>query len=541
VIAVLVLLVGSAVHAATQADTIYINGHVYTVDEAHPWAQAMAVRGDRFVFVGDESRARELEGPSTKIVDLHGRTVMPGIHDAHSHMLWAGLAANFGCHLPGGPFGDPQLTALRKCAAGLRPGEWMVAGPFTTDQFPGGKPDRKILDDAFPDRPVYLNEVTEHNGLANARALELAGINASSVNPPGGVIVRAADGSPTGELIESATGAVRRRVPPPTPAQVRTALDWAVRTCNRFGITSLQEATGDEILLKGLHAMDSRGALTLDVAVHLMWGSRSFQRTDDAQVLDLIARRGMYRSTHVDVDNIKIWVDGTPTPPYFTEGEFDRATHEPDPAHVLVSPADLRAAVQRFDAQGLRVKMHVAGPGAARVALDAIAAARAANPRSSRRHELAHTNLITPQDMDRMKKLNATAELSPAVWQIYGSQLGNPPQSAWQFKSLAGRGMLMTVGTDWPVTEDPNLFPALQGMLEHGDESVDLARAVQMYTLNGAIAGDNERDRGSIQVGKQANFIVLDRDVFSVPRAQIGPTKVVTTVFEGRVVYSATP
>jgi predicted amidohydrolase YtcJ len=523
------------------ADTIYLNGHVYTVDDAHPWAQAMAVRGDRFVFVGDEIHARELAGPSTKIVDLHGRTVMPGIHDAHSHMLWAGLAANFGCHLPDGPFGNPQLTALRKCAASLRPGDWLVAGPFTTGQFLGGKPDRKILDDAFPDRPVYLNEVTVHNGLANARALDLAGINASSVNPPGGVIVRAADGRSTGELIESATGLVRRQIPPPTPAQVRAALDWAVHTCNRFGITSLQEAGGDEILLKGLHAMDSRGALTLDVAVHLMWGSRSFQRTDDAHVLDLIARRGMYRSTHVDVDNVKIWIDGTPTSPYFTEGELDPATHEPDPAHVLVSPADLRAAVKQFDARGLRVKMHVAGPGAARVALDAIAAARAANPRSSRRHELAHTNLIAPQDMDRMKKLNVTAELSPAVWQIYGSQLGNPPQGAWQFKSLAARGMLMTVGTDWPVMEDPNLFPALQGMLEHGDESVDLARAIRMYTLNGAIAGDNERDRGSIEAGKQANFIVLDRDVLAVPRAQIGTTQVLTTVFEGRVVYSAAP
>jgi hypothetical protein len=535
------LLTGAPAYAArpSPADTVHVNGRVYTVNESTPWAQAVAIRNGRFVYVGDDSHAREFVGPSTELVNLQGRFVMPGIHDAHSHLLWAGLTAKFGCKLPGGAFGQPQIAALRKCAASLRPEEWLVGGLFSPDQFPGGKPHRKYLDEAFPDRPVYLSESSLHNGLANSRALELAGINAATPNPHNGMIVRGPDGQLTGELVEAAIRMVKKQIPAPSPEQVRSVLEWAVGVANRSGITSIEEPSGDEVLLQGLQDLESRRVLTLDIAVYLMWGGQTFQSTSDSEVQTLIERRKKYQSAHVHPDGVKIWLDGAPTPPYYTEADLDPITKTARPEHLAIAPDQLNEAVRRFDAAGLQLKMHVAGAGAARVALDAIEAARKANLRSTVRHQLAHNNLIALEDMDRMKKLNATAEMSPALWQIMGATLLNPPQKAWQFKSLKARGMLMTMGTDWGLLDEPNLFPPLQGTLAHGDESIDLPFAIKMATLNGAVAVGAERDRGSIQVDKQATFIVLDRDLFAVKPADVGATKVLTTVFEGRVVYSA--
>lgn len=240
------------------------------------------------------------------------------------------------------------------------------------------------------------------------------------------------------------------------------------------------------------------------------------------------------------MNNIKMSLDGTPTAPYFTAANFDRATHQADMKLILVPPAELNEALRRFDSMGMKVKMHASGAGAAHVALDAIEYARKVNPHSTIRHEVAHTNLIIPEDMDRMKALHAVAELSPAVWDVYGQHLGNPPQKAWQFRTLSTRGMLMTMGTDWGVMELPNFFPAIEGTMAHGNESIDLPLALKMLTLNGAIATSSEKVRGSIAKGKWATFIVLDRNLFDIPRSEIKGARVLRTVFEGHTVYEAT-
>jgi predicted amidohydrolase YtcJ len=275
------------------------------------------------------------------------------------------------------------------------------------------------------------------------------------------------------------------------------------------------------------------------VETHLLWGSRTFLVTTDEETDALIEARAKFSSPHVDVENIKMLIDGTPTAPYYTEAGVDAATHAPRLEHVLIPPDSLRDAVIRFDKAGLRVKMHVAGAGAAHVALDAIEAARRANP-AGRRHELGHTNLVLEPDMDRMRALNVTGEMSPTVWHLYGPTLGDPPMRAWQFRTLAAKGVMMTVGSDWPVSTEPNLFPALQGLLFHGDESIDLASALRMVTINGAIASGKERERGPIETGKRANFIVLTRNIVEGPPREIENAAVASTVFEGTVVYEAT-
>ena len=520
------------------ADSVYRNGRIYTVDDSRPWAQALAVDGERLVFVGDDEGVEKYIGPETEVVDLGGRMVMPGIHDAHTHLLWAGLQLNYGCQFSQELRLEEMLTALQDCAAERAKDEWLVAGLFSYEQFPEGKPHKSYLDEVFPDTPVFLRERTFHHALVNTRALEIAGIDENTEAPYGGSLPRDKTGRLTGELVETATELVEPYLPA-TPADLNlAALRWAVEVNNQYGITSVQEASAHLPTLQTLAALEAEGGLSLHVAAHLIWGSPQFGGMDNDGLEQLIEQRGDYASGHVDVDFIKIWVDGAPTPPYFTQAdvlpdgaiEFDR----------VLFPADvLNDAVIRFDRMGLKIKLHVAGDGSARAALDAVEAARNANPGSSTRHELGHTNLVTPDDMPRFAELGVIAEMSPSTWHIFGRLLGDPPRDAWEFGTLHEHGAMLTIGTDWVVTPTPNLFPALEGMLDRGDESIDLPAALRAMTFNGAYAVGRETVSGSLEQGKSADFIVLDRNLFDIPVPEISETRVLRTVFEGRTVFSA--
>ncbi len=520
------------------ADSVYRNGRVYTVDDSRPWAQALAIEGERLVFVGDDKGVEKYIGPETEVIDLGGRMVMPGIHDAHTHLLWAGLQLNYGCQFSSDVTLDDVLAKLRECAADRPEDEWLVAGLFSYDQFPDNRPHRSYLDEVFPDRPVFVRERTFHHALANTRALETAGIDENTEAPYGGALPRDQAGSLTGEMVETATELVEPYLPA-MPADLNlAALRWAVEINNQYGITSVQEASANLPTLQTLAALDAEGGLSLHVAAHLIWGSPQFGGMDNDGLEQLIERRGDYASEHVDVDFIKIWVDGSPTPPYFTQAdvlpdgaiEFDR---------VLFPPEMLNDAVTRFDRMGLKIKLHVAGDGSARAALDAIEMARKANPGSEARHELGHTNLVTPADMPRFGELNAIAEMSPTMWHVLGRLLGDPPRDAWEFGTLHEHGAMLTIGTDWVVTPTPNLFPPLEGMLDRGDESIDLPAALRAMTLNGAYAVNRDTISGSLEQGKFADFIVLDRNLFDIPVSEISKTRVLRTVFEGTTVFNA--
>ena len=528
-----------AVHLyAATADSVFHNGRVYTVDDKQPWAQALAVKGERLIYVGDDESVKQFVGEATRVVDLQGRMVMPGIHDAHTHLLWAAQHLNYGCKFSSDAGLDELLAVLEKCATGLAKDEWLVAGLFQFGQFPDNKPHRSHLDKVFPDTPVYLREGSFHHALLNSRALELAGIDADTVAPYGGEIPRDPAGNLTGELVETATVLADRFLPVMPAEQNLAAMRWAVNINNQYGITSVQEASAHLPTLQALAALEAEGGLTLQVAAHLIWGSPKFSGMSNEKQEELIGQRQLYASRHVDVDFIKIWVDGSPTPPYFTQSDVLADSNRIEHERVLFPIETLNNAVMRYDRMGLKVKLHVAGDGAARAALNAVAAARKANPDSNLWHELVHTNLVTPADMPRFAALNVIAEMSPAVWHLYGRLLGDPPRDAWEFRTLYEHGARLTVGTDWVVTPTPNLFPALEGMLDRGDESIDLPVALQAMTLNGAFATGRDASSGSLQAGKHANFIVLDRNLFDIPIEDISEVRVLKTVFEGRTVYS---
>lgn len=532
-----VLFLNSVICSAQTADMVYVNGRIYTVNEKQPWAQALAIKGDRFAYVGDNKTAKTHIGASTKVIDLQGRMAMPGIHDAHTHLLWAGLQLNYGCQFPDKAGVKQMLSKLKECEKLLKQDEWLVAGLFYASQFPHNKPNKKYLDEVFPDRPIYLQEGTFHHALVNTRALELAGISKGTPDPFGGKLVRDEQGELTGELVEMATTLVTPLLPKNSAQRNLDAVRWAVEKNNEYGITTVQDASGTIETLETLNALDKEGTLTLRVATHLIWGTPKFDGFDRKRQEQLINDRQQYASGHILVDFVKMWIDGSPTPPYFTEAGVEN--DEVNLQHILIPPKDLNTMVIKLDRMGIKIKMHVAGAGAARVALDAVEAARGANPDSHLRHELGHTNLVTPQDIPRMSQLNVVGDMSPSVWHLYGRQLGKPPQDAWEFKTLLDHGVVMTVGTDWAVTAAPNIFPALEGMLQREEQSIDLVSAIKTMTINGAISLGWEDTSGSIEAGKYADFIVLDRNLFDIPLTDIGETRVLKTVFEGETVYQS--
>ena len=523
---------------AAMADSVYLNGKIYTVNAALPWAEAIAIQGDRLVFVGSDDAVRKFIGASTSVIDLEQRMVMPGIHDAHTHLLWASMHMKCDCCFAAEETIDSIIAKLKLYGQGRKQGEWLVGGFFYYTFFPDHKPHRAWLDQHFPDTPVYLKEMTFHQVLLNTKGLEVAGIDKTTPSPEGGEIVKDEHGELTGELVESATTLATRCLPVETMETKIDALRTAVALNNQYGVTSLQDAGTTFDGLKGLVALDRNKELTVKVAAHLTWGSPTFGEMPNEALEALIEYRASYQTQRVKTNFVKMTLDGVPTPPYFTEAGIDEHG-QVEWSKIFIPPAKLNEMVTRFDNAGIRVKMHVTGAGAARVALDAIEAARKQNPQSTITHDLAHTNLIAPEDKPRFKQLNAVGEMSPAVWHVFGRTLGDPPQPAWEFKTLLDHQVLMTVGSDWVVTPTPNVFPGLQGMLLRGEESIDLVSALRMLTINGAIAVGWQDTQGSIEQGKIANFIVLDRNLFEVPATEVGETKVLKTVFEGKVVYEA--
>ena len=521
---------------AAVAETVYRNGEILTIDEKNRWASAVAIKKGRFIYVGTEQGVDALIGESTHIVDLQGRMAMPGLHDAHQHLLKAQMRS-LNCILPGVEESvlEDVLDALTNCPEETRRGDWIVADVYSGTQFPDDRAHRRYLDSLFPDTPVYIREWSYHHGLANSEALRLAGIDENTPEPDGGRILRDEDGKPTGELLAGATWLVTRVIPKLPDGKIREAIASSVRLSNQYGITSAQEASATKELLAAVHALDLKGQWPLRLAAHLVWGNPASAEMSREEQERLLESRGDYESARVHTNFVKLYSDGSPLQPHATDVNID-VDGNIDADRLYLSPTTLNEAVTRFDADGIKVKIHAVGTGAIRVALDAIAEARRRNGNSGIRHEIAHSLRFMDEDLSRVSRLDAVAEMSPAIWQIRGPLTQNLA-GAWPFRSLLLKGTLITIGTDWVILPEPNLFPAIAGMVRHGSEAISLNDALTAATLNGAISVGWEDTTGSIEVGKSADMIVLDRKLFEIPVEEVAHTQVLMTMLEGKIVY----
>jgi len=550
---------GSGRQPEAAPELIYSNARIYTVDDVSPWAEALAVRGGRIAAVGKSADVLALRGEKTRVVDLGGRMLMPGIQDLHAHPMIAGQARFFECSFPFTLTMPEILDKVRECAARTPKGEWIRGGLWPQGLL-GTKnpPHRRLLDAISKDHPIFLRDETVHGAWLNSAALARVGIDKATPDPKGGVIARDPDGQPTGILQDQATFEAMHKLPPYAPEEYQKALQWALSELNKVGVTTLKDALVDSHTLRAYADLDRAGELTMRVAASLAWKD-SWSEPREKE-LATIAERARQKTANVNPDFAKIFLDGIP--PTRTAAMLE--PYLPDAAHgkdfrgeLIYEPKQLRDDVTELDRQGLTVKIHATGDRAVRVALDAFEAARRANGASDRLHEVAHAELVHPDDLPRFKALDVVAEMCPILWyrtplvDVMAKTVGEErAMHFWPTRSLVEAGALVTFGSDWPsVVPDPNPWPGLEALVTRRDpytdsgpplwpeQAVDLPAAVRIFTRNGARAARLDPGAGVLAPGMAADFIVLDRNIFEVPIADVSRTKVLATVVGGRDVH----
>lgn len=546
------------------ADLVLTNGRIYTMDRNRPWASALAVKGGRIVAVGDGHAAQSLADAETRVVDLDGAMLMPGIVDVHAHMMMGGQAELFELRINPTSAFETLLERVREAAAAAPEGGWIIGGQWGSDLLPKLNTADALaaLDAASGDRPVMLRDDTYHNRWVNSEAMRRAGVSGANSDPDKGSIGRdAATGRPTGIMIESAAGIIERTIAEAghfTAEMDRAAMAQSIATLNSFGVTAVLDAAAMQPVLAALKGLDDRGELTA-------WAMSAMPAVEPSFMFgiagdELIALRDQYRSTHARPNFVKVFLDGVP-------GARTAAFHEPytpDPVlgccfrgSTIVTVPDLVRWVAKCEKLGLGVKIHCAGDAAVAQALDAIDVVRSFNGPTKIIHHIAHASYIAPQDVQRFAELGVAADLSPFLWYPTSFLEGHKQTMGearalrfWPNKDLLAAGALLAGGSDWPVMPNPDPWNGMEGLVTRKnpsgefagvalwpEQAVDIATALEIFTINSARAIGLADTVGSLEVGKSADFIVLDRNVLEIPADEIADTKVLTTYFEGRVVY----
>lgn len=533
-----------------RADLVFVGGPVATMDTVRSTTDACAVRNGRIHALGSAAVVENI-GPDTEIVDLDGRLLLPGFHDAHVHPLYGGLE-RLRCDLSGTVSTSNCLHSI-ELAAGRSTG-WILGGGWESAHFPGGVPTREALDAITGDRPAYLLSRDHHAAWVNSAALRFAGLDRETVDPSDGRIERAPDGSPAGVLHEGATELVTPVIPRASAADHRAGLLEGQRHLHSCGVTSWHDAivgpyVGYDDPLPTYLELDEAGLLTGKVRGALWWR----RDDDDAQITDLRARREKARgSARMRTETVKIMLDGVcenltaaMTLPYL-------GSHTSGLSHL--DSSTVAEVVQALDANGFQVHFHAVGDRAVADALDACAYARRHNGRSDLRHQIAHAQVVNPHDIERFRDLGVAATVQPrwavrdaAMTELTMPYLGHH-RSEWQypFDSLRRAGAVLAVGSDWPVSEAEPLL-ALQiaaTRTEPGEddpllptESLPLVDAVAATTIGSAWVNHVEHRTGSLELGKDADLVVLDRDIFRSPTDEIARARVDLTYVDGRLVH----
>ncbi|MEZ5501083.1 MAG: amidohydrolase [Steroidobacteraceae bacterium] len=546
----------------TAAELVFVNGNIHTMDPDRPAAQGMAVAHGRLIAVGSNREMRRFRGAKTRQIDLQGRTVLPGLFDAHVHAARGAMEARYFCNFSAQATPSEIAAAVKRCVARTISGRWVIGGRWGSSFFSEHQIDspREWLDELSATVPIVLRDDSGHNAWANSAALAAAQIEANTPDPEGGSFARAADGQLTGLVFELGAEKLLAAVPLPSDDEWRESIGIAQRTALSLGLVGLKEADTAENEVAAYHRADARGELQTYVmtCINAFEDQASFQTAVDIARLERI--RDENRSAQLDTGCVKFYLDGVPTP---ARTAAMLAPYRPDKAgHVTagsvhVEAAKLARAITDLDRRGFVVKMHAAGDGSVRAGLDAIAAARRANGPGGARHELGHAGFVDPADIGRFRELNAVAEFSPVIW--YPSPIidavidavGERGRHYWPMRDLLASGAPVAAGSDWPsVVPSMDPWSGIEAMVTRADPSgarsgqlwpeqaITPAQALHIYTIDGARALRRDADSGSIATGKSADFIVVDQDPLAVAPSAIGDTRVMETWLQGRLAYA---
>jgi predicted amidohydrolase YtcJ len=559
------------------ADLVFAGGAIYTADatrrqmapapspDGRP-ASAAAVVGGRIAALGDarEPDFQDLMGPVTQVVDLRGRALLPGFQDAHVHPAFAGITM-IGCNLMGAASLDEALARIVAYGQRHPEREWIAGSGWRMEWFPGGTPDRQALDRVTQARPAYLSNRDGHGAWANTRALQLAGVDMRTPDPADGRIEREPGGGPQGTLHEGAANLVARLLPELTVEERLAGLQLAQQHMHARGITAWQDAIVGDYLgtadpLPVYLAAAASGQLTARVEGALWWD----REKGGEQLPDILARRERGRAPRFRANTVKIMQDGVAE--NFTAAMLEpygdpTGCHDHGSGLSYVDPLALREYVTGLDAAGFQVHLHAIGDRAVREALDAIEAALTVNGHNDNRHHIAHLQVVHPDDVPRFAQLGVTANMQ-GLWAAHEPQMDEltipfigPERAARQyvFGDLLRSGARLAAGSDWAVSSANPIRAihvavnrSLQGATGAEAEpflptqSLALGEALAAYTIGSAYVNHLDDETGTIEPGKLADLVVLDRDPFAAPRADIGTTGVLATYVQGEPVFMAT-
>ena len=552
-LALALVLLAAALPARAQlpaqppADLIVTAQHIYTVDPDRPVVQAFAVRDGRILFAGSVREAMALKGPRTRVLELGDRAVIPGITDAHLHLLGVGMALR-SVSLTGTRSYDEVIQRVAARAREVGKGEWIRGRGWNQNDWPGMQfPTHEALSRAVPDNPVVLERVVGHAVLANARAMEAAGVTAATPDPAGGRIVRTADGSPSGVFVDNAQAIIGRVVPPPSREETRAAILAAVAEGNKWGLVGVHDPGVSQQTIALYEELARAGRFNLRDYVMVDGDS-----ADVAQAYQRGPQTALYDG-HLWIRAIKLWADGA----LGSRGAKLLEDYADDPGNRGLWVTDtnvIRATAMSALRHGFQLCVHAIGDQANRAVLDAYEAALDSVPTADHRFRIEHAQIVSHQDIPRFAELGVipsmqtTHQTSDMYWAM--NRLGwTRVQGAYAWRSLLNTGVIIPNGTDAPV-EAVNPMRTFHSAITRQDadgwpvggwfpdQRMTREEALESMTIWPAYASFEESVAGSISPGKYADFVVLDQDIMTVAPERILDTQVVMTVLGGETVYA---
>ena len=544
----LVAQCASLAFTAPPPDAIFHNANIHTLDPDRPRAEALAVAGDRIVAIGGRTDIVALRQAATRMVDLEGATVLPGLVDAHGHIASLGSYALGRIDLSQARSFDEVIETVAAAAKKAEQGAWILGGRWDHESWPDRKlPTHERLSIATPDNPVFLTRVDGHAALANAAAMKLAGVDRDTPSPVGGEIIKDEHGEPTGVFVDTAEDLILRHIGDEGPSFADLVLK-AQETCLAVGLTGAHDMGISPAEVAEYRKLADAGKLKL----------RVYALVDGAQAINYFTEHGVLIGDRLTVRAAKLYADGAMgsrgawlLAPY-ADRPLDNAGR-PYTGLNLMKPEFLRMVAEDALHQGYQVCTHAIGDAGNRITLDAYALALSRNPTENHRFRVEHAQLLAPKDIPRFAALGVLPSMQPTHctsdmrW-VYDRVGPERAKGAYAWASLRKTGVPVPGGSDFPI-ESPNPFLGIYAAVTrqnlagepaagwHPEQRMTRYEALRSFTVDAAYAAFEEKDKGALIPGKLADFVVIDRDVMTCAVDEIPETRVLRSVIGGETVY----
>lgn len=536
-------------------DLILLNGKLWTCDPELPEAEALAISRATIVAVGNNAEVSKLASPSTHVIDLAGRRVLPGFNDAHVHFYIGGdTLTSVDLREVSSP--SEFRETVRSFVAQRPAGEWILNGSWDQERWdPAELPTASLIDDVTPNHPVWLNRSDGHMMLANTLAMRMAGVDRNTADVPGGEIVRDATGQPTGVFKDAAKRLVDHAIPLPSAEHIREAILAAQAHAHSFGVTSVQDmgvlgSRGAETMVEVLRAyqqLDREGLLTIRISAHLPL--REWRRLGNAGI------QANFNSGRLQIGAVKSFSDGSlgSTTAWFFDPYSDAPHTCGLPSDELLDAGAMYANLRDADRAGLQVAIHAIGDRANHVVLDLCEQLERDNGSRDRRLRIEHAQHLQPSDFARFRELSVTASVQPYHCIDDGrwaeKRIGAlRAQTTYAFRSLLDAGAVVAFGSDWwvaPISPLLGIYAAVTRRTIDGrnpdgwvpEQKVSVQQAIHAYTVAGAYASGEDHRKGALTPGKLADLVVLSQDILSIDPVHIPEIAVDLTIANGEIVY----